>query len=269
MRRIALLAAVLVAGCGGDQEHAETTQSQSLPTTTEADPPPPPPPPTAASDTMSLKVYFLRDGRIAAARRNVPATRAVARAALEALAEGPNEHERAAGLTTSVPRRLEIERLSIDDGAAQVDFAGEACPSTPQIVYTLTQFPTVKRVTGDCIPRRAYARGLARADLEELTPPILVESPTIGEAATSPLRISGTANTFEATFVVHVVNGEGEVLTEEVVTATSGSGDRGSFEVTVPFEVDRATSGALLAFERSAEDGSQLNLVEIPLRLAP
>lgn len=274
MRRLVLVAAALLAaGCGSAGKQAGpagTTTSATLPATTEPTPPPAPSEPTPPpAGTTRISVYFLRDGRIAAAHRDVPATRAVARGALEALAAGPSEEERRAGLTTSVPRQLEIERLIVEDGAARVDFAGEECPSIAQIVYTLTQFPSVRRVTGNCIPRSAYAGGLARAALEELTPPILVEAPTLGEEARSPLRITGSANTFEATFVVNVVDADGSVVAEQVVTATSDSGDRGTFDVSVPFDVDRPGEGALLAYERSAEDGSQLHLVEIPLDLVP
>jgi germination protein M len=272
MRRLALLAAVLIAtSCGGAEEQAGPAEpalpAESAPATTGA----PPAPTTAApAEPTGVIVYFLHDGLIAAGHRNVPPTRAVARAALEALAAGPNEAERTAGLTTSVPRDLEIERLTVAGGTARVDFTGEkGCPSMTQIVYTLTQFSTVQRVAGNCIPVTAYGRGLTRADLEDLTPAILVESPTVGQEVRSPLRITGTANTFEATFVVQVVDEAEDVLAEQVVTATSGSGDRGTFDTTVSFELDRRGPGALLAFERSAEDGSQLHLVEIPVELRP
>ena len=274
MRRLVLLATVvLAAGCGSSEETsgpAATTPppppATTVPTTTVPEPPPPPPAVPAGETVVS--VYFLRDGQIAAARRTVPKTQAVARAALEQLAAGPSEAEREAGLTTSIPRELAVERLEIADGTATVDFADEECPSIAQIVYTLTQFPTVERVTGNCIPAKAYGRGLRRADLERLTPPIFVESPTVGERVTSPLRITGTANTFEATFMVDVVDWDGRIVAEQFVTATSGSGERGTFDVTVPFEVDRP-GGSLIVFERSAEDGSQQHVVEIPLDLQP
>jgi germination protein M len=276
MRRLVLLlTVVLAAGCGAD-ESAEPggSTSQTGSATTAAQPETavttePEPAETTAGDTTDVSVYFLRDGRIAAARRTLPGTEAAGRAALAALAAGPNEREREAGLTTSVPRDLEVEQLSITDGTARIDFAeANGCPSIAQIVYTLTQFPTVRRVTGNCIPASAYGAGLTRADLEEVTPQILVETPTVGEEARSPLRITGTANTFEATFMVMVTDWDGRIVAEEFVTATSGSGERGTFDVTVPFEVDRP-GGSLIVFERSAEDGSQLHVVEIPLDLQP
>ena len=276
MRRLALLlTVVLAAGCGSD-EAAEPRQSTSPaePATTAvqtetAVAPEPDRPATTADDTTEVSVYFLREGRIAAARRTLPGTKAAGRAALAALAAGPNEREREAGLTTSVPRDLEVEQLTITDGTARIDFAqANGCPSIAQIVYTLTQFPTVRRVTGNCIPASAYGAGLTRADLEEVTPQILVETPTVGQQVGSPLRITGTANTFEATFMVNVTDWDGRIVAEEFVTATSGSGERGTFDVTVPFDVDRP-GGSLIVFERSAEDGSQLHVVEIPLDLQP
>jgi germination protein M len=273
MRRLAPFAAVLLlAGCGGGNEKIGTAEAITAPATTAAQPvtTEAESAETAPARATSVLVYFLRDGRIAAAQREIRATHAVARAALEALAAGPNAAERAAGYKTSVPRELELDRLSVADGTARVDFTGEkGCPSIAQIVYTLTQFPTVQRVAGNCIPAPAYGAGLTRADLENLTPPILVESPTVGQKVRSPLRITGSANTFEATFVVEVVDRAERTLAEQVVTATSGSGDRGTFAAAVSFEVDAPGDGTLLAYERSAEDGSQLHLVEIPIRLTP
>ncbi len=96
-----------------------------------------------------------------------------------------------------------------------------------------------------------------RADLEEFAPSVLVESPTVGEQVSSPLRIIGTANTFEATFNVEVVDAKGRVLGKRFVTATSGSGTRGTFDAEVPFKATGAGPGKLIVFELSAEDGSQ------------
>jgi germination protein M len=273
MRRLALLVTLLLAaGCGSAEEASgpAATPPPPPPTTTEAVPTTtvPPPPPAVPAGETNVSVYFLRDGQIAAARRTVPKTQAVARAALEQLAAGPTAREREAGLTTSIPRTLAIDRLEIADGTATVDFADEECPSIAQIVYTLTQFPTVERVTGNCIPTKAYGRGLRRSDLEQVTPPIFVESPAVGETVTSPLHVTGTANTFEATFIVNVTDWDGRIVAEQYVTATSGSGERGTFDVSVPFEVDRP-GGSLIVFERSAEDGSQQHVVEIPLDLRP
>ncbi|MGI8862449.1 MAG: Gmad2 immunoglobulin-like domain-containing protein [Gaiellaceae bacterium] len=83
---------------------------------------------------------------------------------------------------------------------------------------------------------------------------------------TSPLRATGTANTFEANFQYELTDTDGRIIAEDFVTATSGTGTRGTFEFSVPFEVDFGV-GSLIVFESSAKDGSRINLVEIPLRM--
>jgi len=69
----------------------------------------------------------------------------------------------------------------------------------------------------------------------------------------------GAANTLSFT--------DGRIIAENFVTATSGTGTRGTFEFTVPFEVNFDGVGTLIVFEASAKDGSRINLVEIPLRM--
>ena len=96
---------------------------------------------------------------------------------------------------------------------------------------------------------------------------MLVESPVPGEPVTTPLRIDGTANTFEATFNVEVVDADGEVLGKRFVTATSGSGTRGTFDAEVEFKTTSDGPGELVVFELSAEDGSRMHELRIPLQL--
>jgi germination protein M len=49
--------------------------------------------------------------------------------------------------------------------------------------------------------------------------------------------------------------------------ASSGTGTRGTFDVTIPFTVDKTGLGGLIVFAESAKDGSQIDVVEIPLQL--
>jgi hypothetical protein len=84
----------------------------------------------------------------------------------------------------------------------------------------------------------------------------------------SPLRVTGTANTFEATFNYELTDTDGRIVDENFVTATSGSGERGTFDFTTdPFTVPFDGVGSLIVFELSAEDGSRIHLVEIPVRM--
>jgi hypothetical protein len=125
-----------------------------------------------------------------------------------------------------------------------------------QIVYTLTQFPHIDAVAFD-------GKRYTRADFEDLTPSVLVESPLPFEEVTGPISAGGTANTFEANFQYEVLDADGDVIDENFVTATSGTGTRGTFEFTTADVEDAATT--LVVFETSAEDGSRIHEVEIPL----
>jgi hypothetical protein len=62
-----------------------------------------------------------------------------------------------------------------------------------------------------------------------------------------------------------VLDADGNVIDENFVTATSGTGTRGTFEFTTGDVEDAAT---LVVFETSAEDGSRIREVEIPLTAA-
>jgi len=153
--------------------------------------------------------------------------------------------------------QLDAATLSITNGdAAIVPRLEGACGA--QAGWTLLQFPTVSRVNG-----------AARSDLEQRAPAILVDSPVPFQAVSSPLRVAGTANTFEATFEYDLLGGHGEKLAHHFVTATSGNGMRGTFDVTIPFDVGRAVEGELVVYESSAEDGSRINIRRTPLRLQP
>jgi germination protein M len=211
--------------------------------------------------------------------------RGVAAAALRAVLDGPNGRELAAGLTTAVPPDTRLLDVAIADGLARVDLSGrfregEGALATrqrlAQVVYTLTQFPTVQRVrvridghTVSPLGDVKLDRGLRRADFEDQTPAILVESPAFATAVSSPFTARGTANTFEATFEWELRDASGEVLAKHFETATSGTGTRGTFSFPVTFRVDGASQGSLVVFERSAADGSRIHVRSIPLTLQP
>jgi hypothetical protein len=81
----------------------------------------------------------------------------------------------------------------------------------------------------------------------------------------SPLAVRGTANTFEATFDLEMLNSSGVRIAWRVVTATSGSGQRGTFDTTISFP-HTGGSLTLLAYEVSAATGKRIHVVRIPLQ---
>jgi len=224
------------------------------------------PPPSTATETSPpptrVLVFFLRDGKVAVARRDVEATDAIGTAALNALFEGPNAEERQAGMTSAVPAGEQLESLSIANGVATVELSRDLDgPAAAQVIYTLKQFPTVKSVAVPVVDG-------ARTGLERYTPAILIRSPVVGDSVMSPLHVTGTANTFEATFHLEVRTG-GRLVDKRTVTATSGSGVRGTFGETIPFTVSEETPARVIAYELSAENGKRINEVSVPIGLLP
>jgi Immunoglobulin-like domain of bacterial spore germination len=231
MRRLVLLAvgvAVLAAGCGSGKTVTVTTTE----TVTRIV--------TAPVAQKNVRVYLLRDGKVAPTGRVVAAPRGEVSAddLLELLRAGPSTKDRDAGLTSApLDTRLGLA----------------------EIVYTLSQAAPSQPVT-------YQGKSYSRSDFEDETPAILVESPLPFQAVTAPLRVPGTANTFEATFEYELTDPDRKVLSHDFVTATSGSGTRGTFDFTIPFEAPNGL-GNLIVYERSAADGSKTHMVEIPLSL--
>lgn len=247
----ALLASMTLAGCGGGGGEPATTDTTG-----------------EKPDTVDLSVYFLLEGKVWPVRRTVERTPAMAATSLEELLEGPTDEERdELSLATAIPEDAELVSVAVQDGVAQVAFSAPLPNAAlAQVVYTLTQFPTVDSV--ELVEGGVAIPGFDRSDYEDVTPAILVESPRFFEEVGNPVRVTGTANTFEATFQYELADTDGRIVDEGFVTATSGSGTRGTFEFTTKrYEIPFDGVGALFVFELSAEDGSRINLREIPIRM--
>lgn len=188
---------------------------------------------------VSARIYLLRDGAVAPVAREVKSTGQSD--LLDALKAGPTRPERDAGLSSGA----EGSRAWL-----------------AQVVYTFTQGQPTSAVTYE-------GQRYTRSDFEDETPVILVESPLPFAHVTSPLRVTGTADTFEATFDYDLVGADGKVLAHHFVTATSGSGLRGTFAFTARFAVDHAQPGKLVVYELSAANGKRVHESAIPLTLEP
>ncbi|HVD26141.1 MAG TPA: Gmad2 immunoglobulin-like domain-containing protein [Gaiellaceae bacterium] len=248
-----LTVVLLLAGCGGGDEATTTTTVVRTTTAT---------PTSSVPDEAPAVVtlYFLRDGKVAPVQRGIVTGPAIGTATLRELLKGPSTDE--GGLATAIPSGAKLESLEIGGGVASVELSS-ALPSQAalaQVVYTLTQFPSVKRVA-------VGGRSAGRKAFEAQTPAILIESPVPGETVQSGFEVTGTANTFEATFNYELKDAAGKVIAKNFVTATSGSGTRGTFRFTVRYKISEPQAGTLVAYEASAADGSRTHTVEVPLRL--
>jgi hypothetical protein len=246
-----------------------TTGSGAAPGTT---------PGTTPATDVAAAVYFARDGQVATAGRAVEPPQ-VAAGAVRALLAGPDDLEASLGMTSALPPDTRLLGIGIEDGRATVDLSGaflddltgDTALRVAEVVFTLTQFPTVDRVTirlegitaPSLGPEAVPVADVDRSDFTDETPLVLVESPTPGETVASPLRATGTSNTFEATVDYEVVDADGAVLDEGVTTATAGTGTWGTFDLTTG---DLPAGPAVLrAFQASAEDGHPTDVYEVPI----
>jgi|SRR5680860_304439 len=282
--------ALAIIGCGGGDEVGDvgvfSVPSQTTTTVGESTTHVDDDTTTAGDETMTVNVYYTLDLReMCTVTRVVPKSQEVGAAAMKALLEGPTAEEREAGILTNIPEGTTFLGLTVEDGLATVDLSNEYASDgaifprivrLAEVVFTLTQFPTVDAVNFklDGQPIGAFGdegffldHPLDRSEYEDLSPAILVESPTRDATVTSPLHVTGTANVFEGAFRINLVDWDGLIIADHAVAATPGTGTHGTFDVTIPFMIDRPGRGALIVFAESPRDGSQINAVEIPLQL--
>jgi len=177
-----------------------------------------------------VAVYLVQGEHVIPVRRFVPHTVAVAQVAVSSLLRGPTASERKPGYSSQIPPRAGLRGILVSRGIATVDLSrrfesGGGSLSmqlrVAQVVYTLTQFPTVSRVAFRLDGRPVESIGgegilvsppVGRAAFEAQAPPILVEQPLAGDIVGTPIRVRGTANVFEARLVVDVVTTNGVLL---------------------------------------------------------
>ena len=228
-----------------------------------------------AEASRLYQVWFVRDGRLFVSWRTGEETPRVGRAALERLLAGPTAAETDAGVSTDIPPGTQLVDLAIEDGEATVDLTSEfgstsSSPRFAQVVFTLTQFETVRRVNVRIDGRPALPKPVARDDYEDLLPQILVEfPPLLGERVSSPVRLSGTADVFEATVLVRILDAKGEEIAETFTTASCGTGCRGKFSVDVPYTSPRDQRGTIVVSDSDADgDGKPQHEVRFPVLLS-
>jgi hypothetical protein len=222
------------AGCGGSSDSTTT-----LPTTTAA----PATGSTSVTTTpsaISVTVFRVRDGRLVAGVERVQGTRAVAAASLAAL-----------GLAAPV---------SIANGTATVERDDATPEEVAEMVYTLTQYPSIQRVDV------AGHTGLTRADVGEFVPPILVERPADGATTGAAIAVRGSASVYEATVVLELRQ-EGKLVQKQVVTAAEGAPGRGPFSGTLV--APDAGRYVVAAYSPSAADGSAQHEQDVPVTVTP
>jgi germination protein M len=290
---LALAASVTVAACGGGAQQAGPVPAPELPPAStgpggtdtgagQTDTGP------STSPTFTYEVWFLRGEQLQAVSRTSEKTAAVATTALRSLLAGPTSGEAAAGLSTSIPGDTKLLGITVGDGIATVDLSSEyesgggslsMTARLAQVVFTLTQFPTVERVRFelDGQPVHVFSgegivldHPVGREDYDLLLPAIVVERPEPHATVSSPVRVSGNADVFEANVTVRILDGNGREIARDFTTATCGTGCRGTYSLAVPFTVSHEQQGTIVVQDDDAAGtGKPPHSVEIPVTLAP
>ncbi|HEX2273610.1 MAG TPA: M64 family metallopeptidase [Acidimicrobiales bacterium] len=170
-------------------------------------------------------------------------------------------------VTLSVLRRgsrgATVEKLqgvlnAVSDAGLAED--GDFGPRTDAAVRA---FQRTRHLVDDGIVGRLTWRAL----LDELEgfAPIIVRQPQAFDIVDDPVDVCGIGTGFEATFHIRVRDADGAPLAETFVTA-GGTGILGNFAIELAVGVVPSTpQGTLEAFERSADDGSEINKVVVPV----
>jgi len=250
-------------------------------------------PAATPSDTMIIRAYFVLGGEpgvtgLVPVLRTVPQSAGVAKAAMTALLAGPTKAESGdRTITTAIPDGTALRGVSSRNGIATVDLSTEFDSGggtasmryrLAQVVYTLTQFSTVKSVVFQVEGQTVTVFGSEgivldgpskRADWTDELPAIFVDRPAYGAAIGNPGPISGNADVFEAQFRLSILDGSGKVLVDQPVTASCGTGCRGTFQQTVGYTIGKAQWGTLRVYDPSEKDGSPQSVRDYPVWLTP
>ena len=257
------------------------TETPSTPAS--GSPEPSPTPSSGPGGTTIVRAYFWLDGPDGSAGlvpvlREIPATKGVATAAIAQLLAGPTSGEIGRSISSQIPADSQLLGLTVDDkGVATINLssefvaggAGQAYRTRlAQVVYTLTQFPSVKRVffliegSGDTVTTE-------RSDYVDLLPDIWVDRPAFNAAIGNPAHVTGNADVFEATFRIAILDANGTSLADQQAMAICGTGCRGTFDVTIPYTVAKGQYGTLRVYNLSANDGSVESVREYRVWLTP
>jgi germination protein M len=237
---------------------------------------------------VHYKVWFHRGEQLYVVSRARPMTPRIGSTALADLLAGPTTAEHDAGVGTQIPDGTELLGLIIDNGIATVDLTSEyesgggtasMTMRLAQVVCTLDQFPTVKGVLFQLDGRAVDVLGgegividhpLRCRDYRDLLPAILVTSPASDETVENPVTITGSANVFEANVTVEILDATGKVVGNGFTTATCGSGCRGTFTITLAYDVAKTQKGELVVHDDDAAGtGQPPHEVRIPVVLQP
>ncbi|NMC28188.1 MAG: spore gernimation protein [Syntrophomonadaceae bacterium] len=249
--------------------------------------PPQPEPAPPVPEKIDVVVYYLKssptDFYLVREVHKLDKSSDLALTALNELIKGTPV---SSGAYRVLPADTKVLGIKIDQGLATVDFSpevlranvgasGEALGIT-SIVNTLTELPNIQKVsfTVDGSVDKGldwwghvglYEQPFSRDLSNVWEPAIWVTAPAVGQVVASPLKITGSARVFEATVSYRLKDANGNILATGFTTATEGAPGRGDFQGEMVFVPPSAGKGQLEVFWASPKDGSDQDVVVIPV----
>jgi spore germination protein GerM len=189
------------------------------------------------------------------------------------------------GLSTSVPADVTVESTRVEGDVIVAEMSGTFLEGAGepgllsdftmlnQLIYTLTHgspersvlftvggepvtmFGTDGLDLSDPVDRESFRQWIHRIHLTE---PIL-------PGADGTYTVEGVADVFEAALNVAVIDAQGDEIHEEPVMASCGSGCWGDFSVTLDGALVRPGEFSVRLFTHSAEDGSIVESITVPI----
>lgn len=282
----AILFVVLCAtGCGRSNTISTSTTTTEQTTS-----------PTVKKTTIILYFGVDKEGAMYLIReeRDIPQTPTVARAALEELIKGSKE----TGRISFIPKDSKVNMVRVDNSVATVDFSKEVLKANvgsegealgiAQIVNTLTEFPSIKKVRLTVEGRdkgaingrniedwwghiglydQPFSRNESVVQGNKIsTNTIQIEEPQTYTQVENPLRIKGKAFVFEAQFNVRIIDKNDTRLVEKSVM--SEGADWGPFDTTILYPAPKEPGiGKVLFFYYSPKDGREVTMGSVPVFL--
>ncbi|MBI2704315.1 MAG: GerMN domain-containing protein [Actinobacteria bacterium] len=218
-------------------------------------------------------LYYLRNGVVAAGQR-VQTTGDARVEAVQALTKDLSDVDKAAGLQNAMPTNVIVNKFTVENGTATIDLSRtfetrDTQQQVAQVVYTLTQFPEIKKVKFLIDTQDNGATGvppIGRDDLPaRFSPDVLLDSPSPGLSTSAVIKVSGDVNAQFSSFPYRVEDAFGQELTTGTIAVKFGTG-RKRFDQTIeapgPF-----SGGATFVVDPPA--GSSQPGYRVPFTLTP
>ena len=273
----------------------DVTPAPSVPTASDEPSSAPGATPTPAPSGSSIvRAYFILDGPpgskgLVPYLFTVPKTEAIATAAMNALLAGSAvQRDGFQPISSAIPPGTKLLGLTIANGVATVDLSGQFAAGggssssqfrLAQVVYTLTQFPSVDtvlfKVDGSVVTVFG-SEGIVldgpvgRSRFYDQLPTIFVDRPASGAALGNP----GLASPAPPRACSRRRSGSRSSTGPARRSPISRRWppcfcESGTFDVTVAYTVPKAQWGTLRVWDGSAKDGTPENVREYPVWLTP